>query len=90
MRFTFVVVHPEFSPTSHFLRAGAMPVPLPPVFVFDTGRRLLIGASPDRWKDLSSRKGTSGISTDRLYVIEDDVAVVAPELPMPEEFEWIL
>ena len=90
MRFTFVVVHPEFSPTSHFLSAGAVPAPLPPLFVFDTGSRLLIGASPDRWKDLSSRKGTSGVSTDNLYLVEEDRAVTIPELPRPEEFEWIL
>jgi hypothetical protein len=89
-RSMFVVDHPEFSASSEFLRAGAMPTPLPSVFVFDTGRRLLIGASPDRWKDLSSRKGTTGISTDNLYLIDDSVAVTAPELPMPDEFEWML
>ena len=51
---------------------------------------LILGVSPERWKDLSSRKGTTGISTGNLYVIDDGVAVTAPVLSMPEQFDWIL
>lgn len=87
-RYVLTVDHSDFPRSSNFLAASSLPDPIPEVFVFDDGSRLLIGVTEARWRSMTG-VGLTGVVSGDLFVIHDSAAE-RPELPTPEEFDWFM
>lgn len=88
-RRVLTVDHPDFPVSSSFIAEDSLPDQIPEVFVFDEGSRLLIALSEDRWRSVAAA-GLKGVTTGPLFVIPDTAAELEPDLPTPEEFDWVL
>ena len=81
--------HPDFPAGSYFLAACSLPNPRPDVFVFDASVRLMIAVSEPAWRSITAA-GLVGVTSGDLWVIRDTAVEDEPELPCPEEFDWVL
>lgn len=90
-RTVFITDSERFAGTEVFLARSALPDQIPSVFAFDDGFRMCLAMTQIRWRELLGRKpGTHGVSTISIGVIPDALVELRPEVPQPDEFDWVL